>query len=308
MKKLLLLILLFSSFHASSQSVFGYWYGNANVKTNSSANNYLVEMVLQPEKNYVKGILNYYFKNTYRSVKVQGNYNASTRQLSLYNVPVIYHGSISDFEVDCEMNMQATLRVSQVSSNLVGSFRSLPDYTYTCPEIVFDLVMNADISKKDSVLKAISEYKENYQVWQPQIQDTLVAVTVVPRKVINYVVEEDYKKRQKEIVNEIEVESDSLRLDVYDNGEIDGDIISVFYNEGLILNSQKLTHKSIRIDVVLDSTKEYNEVSMYAENLGLIPPNTALLVVSDGKNKFNIRLSSNLEKNATIRIKRKKQP
>ena len=306
MKRLLLLILLFSSIYASSQSVFGYWYGNANVKTNSSANNYLVEMVLQPEKNYVKGILNYYFKNTYRSVKVQGNYNASTRQLSLYNIPVVYHGSISNFEVDCEMNMQATLRVSQLTSNLVGSFRSLPDYTYTCPEIVFDLVMNADISKKDSVLKAISEYKENYQVWQPQIEDTLISVTVVPRKVINYVVEESYKKRDKEIVNEIEVESDSLRIDVYDNGEVDGDIISVFYNEGLILNSQKLTHKSIRIDVVLDSTKEYNEVSMYAENLGLIPPNTALMIVNDGKNKFNIRLSSNLEKNATIRIKRKK--
>lgn len=306
MKRFLLLILLFSSIYANSQSVFGYWYGNANVKTNSSANNYLVEMVLQPEKNYVKGILNYYFKNTYRSVKVQGNYNASTRQLSLYNVPVIYHGSISNFEVDCEMNMQATLRVSQLTSNLVGSFRSLPDYTYTCPEIVFDLVMNADISKKDSVLKAISEYKENYQVWQPQIDDTLISVTVVPRKVINYVVEESYKKRDKEIVNEIDVESDSLRIDVYDNGEVDGDIISVFYNEGLILNSQKLTHKSIRIDVVLDSTKEYNEVSMYAENLGLIPPNTALMIVNDGKNKFNIRLSSNLEKNATIRIKRKK--
>ena len=306
MKRLLLLILLFSSIYASSQSVFGYWYGNANVKTNSSANNYLVEMVLQPEKNYVKGILNYYFKNTYRSVKVQGNYNASTRKLSLYNIPVVYHGSISNFEVDCEMNMQATLRVSQLTSNLVGSFRSLPDYTYTCPEIVFDLVMNADISKKDSVLKAISEYKENYQVWQPQIEDTLISVTVVPRKVINYVVEESYKKRDKEIVNEIEVESDSLRIDVYDNGEVDGDIISVFYNEGLILNSQKLTHKSIRIDVVLDSTKEYNEVSMYAENLGLIPPNTALMIVNDGKNKFNIRLSSNLEKNATIRIKRKK--
>ena len=306
MKRLLLLILLFSSIYASSQSVFGYWYGNANVKTNSSANNYLVEMVLQPEKNYVKGILNYYFKNTYRSVKVQGNYNASTRKLSLYNIPVVYHGSISNFEVDCEMNMQATLRVSQLTSNLVGSFRSLPDYTYTCPEIVFDLVMNADISKKDSVLKAISEYKENYQVWQPQIEDTLISVTVVPRKVINYVVEESYKKRDKEIVNEIDVESDSLRIDVYDNGEVDGDIISVFYNEGLILNSQKLTHKSIRIDVVLDSTKEYNEVSMYAENLGLIPPNTALMIVNDGKNKFNIRLSSNLEKNATIRIKRKK--
>lgn len=306
MKRLLLPFLMFTTIYASSQSVFGYWYGNANVKTKSSANNYLVEMVLQSEKNYVKGILNYYFKNTYRSIQVKGNYNASTRILNLYNIPVTYYGSIADFEVDCEMNLQATLRVSKLSSNLIGSFRSLPGYSYTCPEIVFDFVMNADISKKDSILKAISEYKENYQVWQPSVADTLIAVNVVPRKVVNYVVEEDFKKRQKEVVNEIEVESDSIRLDVYDNGEIDGDIISVFYNDGLILNSQKLTHKSIHINVVLDSTKEYSEVSMYAENLGLIPPNTALMVVNDGKNKFNIRLSSNLEKNATIRIKRKK--
>jgi len=306
MKKILFTFLLFSTLDGNSQSVFGYWYGNANVKSNNSANNYLVEMVLQPEKNYVKGILNYYFKNTYRSVKVQGNYNSTTRLLSLYNIPVTYHGSIANFEVDCNMNLLATLRVSKLSSNLVGSFRSLPDYRYTCPDINFDLVMNADVSKKDSVLKAISEYKESFQVWQPSVADSLVAVNIVPRKVINYVVEEDFKKRQKEVINEIEVESDSLRLDVYDNGEVDGDIISVFYNDGLILNSQKLTHKSIRIDVVLDSSKEYNEVSMYAENLGLIPPNTALIIVNDGKNKFNLRLSSNLEKSATIRIRRKK--
>lgn len=306
MARLFFILLLFTSVNAHSQSVFGYWYGNANVKSKTSANNYLVEMVLQPEKNYVKGILNYYFKNTYRSIQVKGNYNAATRQLSLYNIPMVYHGSIANFEVDCDMNFQATLRVSQVSSNLVGSFRSLPDYAYTCPEIEFDLIMNADISKKDSVLKAISEFKEEYQVWQPSVADSLVAVSIVPRKVVNYVVEENYKKRKNEIVNEIEVASDSLRLDVYDNGEVDGDIISIFYNGGLILNTQKLTHKSIRINVVLDSTKEYNEVSMYAENLGLIPPNTALLVISDGVSKYNVRLSSNLETNATIRIKRKK--
>ena len=306
MRKLLFVLTLLISLHTSAQSVFGYWYGTANVKTKSSANNYLVEMVLQPEKNYVKGILNYYFKNAYRSLQVQGNYNSATRLLTLYDIPVIYYGSIANFEVDCIMNLQATLRVSRASSNLIGSFKSLPEYAYTCAEIAFDLTLNADISKKDSVLNEIRQFKEQYQVWEPTIADSLVSVKVVPRKVINYVVEEDFKKRQKEVINEIEVESDSLRLDVYDNGEIDGDMISVFYNDGLILNNQKLTHKSIRIDVVLDSTKEYNEVSMYAENLGLIPPNTALMVISDGKNKYNIRVSSNLEKNGTIRIKRKK--
>jgi hypothetical protein len=305
MKKGLLIFLLSFSLHSGAQTVFGYWYGNANVKSNNSANNYLVELVLQPEKGYVKGILNYYFKNTYRSLPVKGNYNAATRLLSLYDVPVIYHGSVGNFEVDCIMNMQASLRVSQAGSNLVGSFVALPDYKNVCANINFNLVLNADISKKDSVLKAISEFKENYQVWKPEIADTLVSVNVTPRKVVNYVTEGEFTKRKNEVVNEIEVESDSLRVSLYDNGEIDGDIISLFYNQQLILNSQKLTHKSIRINLVLDSLKTVNEISMFAENLGLIPPNTALMVIEDGKKRFEIRLSSSLEKNGTIRIKRK---
>ena len=130
MKKILVCLLLFASFHASSQSVFGYWYGYANVKTSSSANNYLVELILQPEKGYVKGILNYYFRNTYRSLQVKGNYNTDSRQLSLYNIPVTYHGSASNLEVDCIMNMQATLRVAKAGSSLLGNFISLPDYKY----------------------------------------------------------------------------------------------------------------------------------------------------------------------------------
>jgi len=305
MKKGLLIFLLSFSLHSGAQTVFGYWYGNANVKSNNSANNYLVELVLQPEKGYVKGILNYYFKNTYRSLPVKGNYNAASRLLSLYDVPVIYHGSVGNFEVDCIMNMQASLRVSQAGSNLVGSFVALPDYKNVCANINFNLVLNADISKKDSVLKAISEFKENYQVWKPEIADTLVSVNVTPRKVVNYVTEGEFTKRKNEVVNEIEVESDSLRVSLYDNGEIDGDIISLFYNQQLILNSQKLTHKSIRINLVLDSLKTVNEISMFAENLGLIPPNTALMVIEDGKKRFEIRLSSSMEKNGTIRIKRK---
>lgn len=276
------------------------------MKSNNSANNYLVEMVLQPEKNYVKGILNYYFKNTYRSVQVKGDYNAKTRQISLYNVPVVYHGSLSTMEVDCDMNLQATLRVSKGGSFLSGSFIGLPEYRNMCPNLNFNLKLNADASKKDSVLKEISQYKENVQVWTPSVDDTLVATTNVQRKVTNYVTEQKYKERENVVSNEIEVESDSLEISIYDNGEIDGDIISMFYNKDLIISNQKLTHKSIRLSLKLDSTQLINEITMFAENLGLIPPNTALLVVDDGKNKFNLRLSSNLEKNATIRIRRKK--
>ncbi len=69
---------------------------------------------------------------------------------------------------------------------------------------------------------------------------------------------------------------------------------------------QKLSTKSIHFDVVLDSLKKVNELTMFAENLGTIPPNTALMIIHDGTKTYNIRLLSNLEKNATIKIKRKK--
>lgn len=309
MKKILLFALLFTSLYASSQSqsVFGYWYGKGNVKTSGNANNYLVELVLQPEKGYVKGVLNYYFKNTYRSVQVKGNYNAGSRQLTLYNIPVTYHGSLANMDVDCMMTLQATLRVAKAGSNLVGAFVGLPDYKYTCVDINFNLGLNADASKQDSVLKSIREYKETYQVWKPSAFDTLPAVNIGQRKVINYVVENQFKERENIISSEIEVQSDSVKVDFYDNGEVDGDSISVFYNNQLLAFSQRLSTRSVHFVLAIDTTREYNEISMFANNLGSIPPNTALMIVTDGKKEHEVRLTSSLDKNATIRLKRKKK-
>jgi hypothetical protein len=208
-------------------------------------------------------------------------------------------------EVDCMMTMQATLRVAKAGSHLGGAFVGMPEYRNTCPDVNFNLSMNADISKQDSVLKALREYKESYQVWKPSAYDTLPSVNIVQRKVINYVVEDRFKGRENVVANEIEVESDSLQVDFYDNGEIDGDSISVFFNNQLLAFSQRLSSRSIHFDLALDSSRQINELSMFADNLGSIPPNTALMIVTDGKKKHEIRLSSNLDKNATIRLKRK---
>lgn len=306
MKKYLLIALFFVSLHSFSQSIFGYWYGFANVKTNSLANNYLVELILNPEKGYVKGILNYYFKNTYRSLQVKGNYSPSTRQLSLYEIPIPYYGSLAGYEVFCPMNLEATLRVAKAGSNLTGAFISLPKYKYTCRDINFNLKLNADISKEDSVLTAIREFKETYQLWKPSLSDTTGAVNIIPRKVVNYVIEKEYAERENVLAREVEVESDSLKVDIYDNGEVDGDSVSVFFNNRLIAFNQMISTRAVHFDIVLDSLKKINEITLFADNLGSIPPNTALMEISDGKNSYDIHLTSNLEKNATLRIKRKK--
>lgn len=305
MKKIILFFLLFSATQSHAQSVFGYWYGTAKVKTNSSASNYLVELILQPDRGKVKGVLNYYFKNTYRSLEVKGNYNAGTRQLAIYDVPITYFGSHINMEIDCIMNMQATLRAARAGSNLQGSFISMPEYKYTCLDINFDLQLDSE-SNQDSVLKAIREYKETYQVWKPTVADTLTQVNVIQRKVVNYVVERQYKERELEFIQELEIESDSIDVDFYDNGEIDGDSISVFYNDQLLAFSQRLSTRSIHFKLAIDTTREYNELVMFADNLGTIPPNTALMIVNDGRKQYDIRLTSTLQKNAGIRLRRKR--
>jgi hypothetical protein len=126
-------------------------------------------------------------------------------------------------------------------------------------------------------------------------------------------VKEDHKKieesfvKRKAVVNRIlEVESDSLRLSFYDNGEIDGDSISVFVNKQVALSHQGLEARAFNMFLRLDSTRDINEISMFAENLGRIPPNTALMVLTDGKNRYEVFLSSSMTENATIQIKRKK--
>ncbi len=138
----------------------------------------------------------------------------------------------------------------------------------------------------------------------------LVTVTAPPA---NPIIVDDNKKiiesftRRKAVLNkEFSVESDSIRLSFYDNGDIDGDSISVFVNNQVILTHQELAAKAFNIYLHLDSTRDVNEISMFAENLGRIPPNTALMVLTDGKNRYEVFLSSSLTENATIRLRRKK--
>jgi hypothetical protein len=307
MKKFLLPLVLFLTLTTSAQSVVGYWYGTANVAGKSSTNNYMIELIVKQNQSAVQAIMNCYFKNTFRSIKINGNYNNLTRELTLLDIPMPYFASTDRVQVDCQMEFVASHRVAKAGSNLTGRFVGKGDYKYTCPDIVFDLKLNTDAGNQDSVLVALRNFKETYQLWTPSATDTAVAATVIQRKIENPVIAEEYKQRETVVQKEIEVASDSLQLDFYDNGEVDGDSISVFFNDKLMGANLRLSTRSIHMNIQLDSTKDYNQLAMFANNLGSIPPNTALMLVSDGKNRWEVRLTSDLGKTGAVRIKRKKK-
>jgi len=131
------------------------------------------------------------------------------------------------------------------------------------------------------------------------------APVVKKEPVINKSLDAVYTKRSNELLKTIEIDNATFTVDLYDNGEIDGDSISLLFNGNLILSHKRLSDKALRLKLEVDREKELNELIMYAENLGTIPPNTALMVVNDGDNRYEVRISSDLQKSGVIRFKYK---
>lgn len=101
--------------------------------------------------------------------------------------------------------------------------------------------------------------------------------------------------------------ADSLQLTLYDNGEIDGDTVSVLLNGKVIIPKKGLDTKPNSFTVYFDrNTPDSQMLVMYAENLGAIPPNTGLLVVREGNSVYELRFSADLKTNAAIVLRRKK--
>jgi hypothetical protein len=109
-------------------------------------------------------------------------------------------------------------------------------------------------------------------------------------------------KRKAELVKEIKVDTGLIKIDFYDNGQVDGDTISVFVNNMPAVSSKGLSAKPVSITVKIDLNRPEQEVIMVGENLGTIPPNTALMIVNAGDTRYQLYLTSDEQKNAMVRF------
>ena len=96
--------------------------------------------------------------------------------------------------------------------------------------------------------------------------------------------------------------SDFVRIDLYDNGVFDYDTVSVIFNKHILVYKELLqVNKPISFFVKLDNDQSKNEMIFFAENLGLTPPNSALMVITDADNKrTEVSVSSDLNSNVVI--------
>jgi len=114
------------------------------------------------------------------------------------------------------------------------------------------------------------------------------------------------RSRENELVQTVKVSSEQISIRLYDNGEIDGDTISVYLDGRPVVSNQGLSTKPIVLNLKMDESNPEHVLVMVAENLGRIPPNTSLMIVQDGDKRYQVSITSTVQKNAMVRFRYQK--
>ncbi len=112
-------------------------------------------------------------------------------------------------------------------------------------------------------------------------------------------------KRKNLLAEKIITPDATLLLELYDNGVIDGDTVSIYHNNVLVISKAALSATALKLNISISRETPYHEIIMVAENLGSIPPNTSLMVVTGNNKRQEVFISSSEQNNAKIIIERK---
>jgi hypothetical protein len=254
----------------------GIWKGELTQDPGGCYPRYSVEFHFQVSGSEITGkVYDYYDTSKYVKLNFTGKYDAQTKKIYLtetrvlqYSIPPDCVPCIKTYELIYSSDGQNEILSGQWKGHIVSKQKNCPPGTIILKKVSHSDFLQ-DIDQNDSLA---------------QIQQSL-----------------HLQKRSKDLIKTFTVTVPQIKVELYDNAEIDNDTITVFVNEKLLLYQQRLTDKPLVLNLNAIPGKEY-EMVMYADNLGLIPPNTALMVVTAGSSKFEVFLSSSEQKSAAVRF------
>jgi hypothetical protein len=253
---------------------------------------------------------------------IYDNYNTPPRRVKLY-------GSLAWVGKDSNMTLAGTFMTRSLdmrarNENAFKGLIRLQKRRLGAQTKLVSKLDEMDLLRPHSLAQPASKKKENETSSKEKTKASETASKTQPQKITPATKTEPAKEdlkltpaaaispaaefahRETEIIQTVAFKSDSLVISLYDNGEVDGDTVSVVLNGKVIIARQGLTAKAITTTIYVGDLADSIQLGMYAENLGRIPPNSGLLVVRDGIDRYSIRFSGDLQKNSAIVLRRKR--
>ena len=260
-----------------AQNLNGIWRGKLTQDPGGCYPVYFLELQISAiDHNSISGnSYDFYDKTRFVRLDFSGRYNATTKRL------VIIESKVLTFQIprDCVPCIK-TYDLSYTNNGkeefLTGDWKG------------FEMERRAVCPPGKITLQRVMQSEFPIQVRQ---NDTLARI------------QESLKlqPREKDVVQTYQLDTSDLKIDIYDNAEIDDDTVSVFLNNTLLLYKKRLTDKALTLKLQAFPGTEY-ELMMYADNLGKIPPNTALMIITAGQKRYELRVVSSEQKSAVVKF------
>lgn len=260
------LVFLVAYFNSPCQDINGIWKGRLVMEPGGCFPVYNIELQVQVNGSKIQGF-SYHYSDTTNYVRenFDGRHIADSNLLQLNEIGVMTFHIPPDC-IPCIKNYSLSYHKGMNEEQLRGSWSGKTmDGKTSCPP---GTIVLSRAPKSD---------------FKPNVPPVLL-------------------DRKNELVREIKVDTGTIRLDFYDNGIIDGDTVSVYVNNMPVVSRRLLAAKPITVFVKIDLKKTEQEVIMVGENMGTIPPNTALMIINAKEKRYQLYLTSDEKKNALIRF------
>lgn len=107
--------------------------------------------------------------------------------------------------------------------------------------------------------------------------------------------------RATKLIKEIYLDDSEAEITIFDNGAIDGDIITLIDNDRIIFEKIMLSNTPIKYKLT-NTYSQIHDIKFFAENLGDIPPNTGLLIIKTKNKRIECNFSSDFVQTSLIRF------
>ncbi len=224
---------------------------------------------------------------------IEGTYDKKQKILSFQEKDILYTKSKFAQSSFCFVNFIGKVKLVDNNSKIDGNFKGLYKNKTKCIDGVVNLVGSSKIYNLAS--------KVNKKIQKSKKIDDQIKIKSNPLAILDSL---KINKLSKDQNLNVFWESKRIKIEIFDAGKEDGDIINVYHNGKLILENYKVKNEKKIISIPLDLSIE-NEFKIFAINEGSILPNTAKIILIDEKRTFELLTSFKKNESASITLIKK---
>jgi hypothetical protein len=326
---LLSLLLLTTTLQA--QKLTGIWRGYFSAASGIFTEDIGEEMykyevqIDQQTDNSIKGVT-YSYKSTvfYGKSSMQGIYTASSKNLLLKELKLLelrIGGNSEPCLMTCYLDYVKIGKLEVLQGTFIST-NAKNKKDCGSGKVYLERVLKSDFELEDFLLhpKPAAPITQQKPLIKPSNTDTDIvnrnkdtdtekstsnvktAVPEIKKSVATVVTPKVLVQRENFLIKRIITSEPNIKVELFDNGTIDNDTISLYHNNEQVIKKGKLNYQPLTYSFNCGSEPINHELILVAENLGEIPPNTAIMVVTIGKKRQEIFLTSDEKKNAKIII------